>query len=35
MQRFHADNISGAKTPETRQRRIDKSIALFLEGKKR
>ena len=35
LQRFHIDNINGAKTPETRQRRIDKSISLFLEGKKR
>jgi uncharacterized protein YdeI (YjbR/CyaY-like superfamily) len=35
LQRFHADNVNGAKTPETRQRRIDKSVTLFLEGKKR
>jgi hypothetical protein len=35
LQRFHIDNINGAKTPETRQRRIDRSVALFLEGKKR
>ena len=35
LQRFHIENINGAKTPETRQRRIDKSISLFLEGKKR
>ena len=32
LQRFHIDNINGAKTPETRQRRIDKSVSLFLEG---
>lgn len=35
LQRFHADNVNAARTPETRQRRIDKSIALFLDGKKR
>ena len=35
LQRYHADNINGAKTPETRQRRIDKAVALFLEGKRR
>ncbi len=35
LQRYHIDNINGAKTPETRQRRIDKVIGLFLEGKKR
>jgi uncharacterized protein YdeI (YjbR/CyaY-like superfamily) len=35
MQRYHIDHISGAKTPETRRRRIDKSVSLFLEGKQR
>lgn len=35
LQRYHLDNIAGAKTDETRQRRIDKTVALFLEGKKR
>lgn len=35
LQRFHIDNINGAKTAETRQRRVVKSISLFLEGKKR
>lgn len=35
LQRYHIDNINGAKTPETRQRRIDKAIALFQAGKKR
>ena len=35
LQRYHADNVAGAKTPETRQRRIDKAIALFREGKQR
>lgn len=35
LQRYHADNVNAAKSPETRQRRIDKAIALFLEGKRR
>ncbi len=35
MQRYHVDQIEGAKTAETRQRRIDKAIALFLTGKAR
>jgi hypothetical protein len=35
LQRYHVDNINGAKTAETRQRRIDKAIGLFLEGKQR
>jgi uncharacterized protein YdeI (YjbR/CyaY-like superfamily) len=35
VQRFHIDQINGAKTDETRQRRIDKAVATFLEGKKR
>jgi Bacteriocin-protection, YdeI or OmpD-Associated/Domain of unknown function (DUF1905) len=35
LQRFHIDNITGAKAPETRQRRIDKAIARFLDGKPR
>jgi hypothetical protein len=32
-QRRHIDPINGAKTPETRARRIEKSVALFAEGK--
>ena len=32
-QRRHIDNINGAKTDETRTRRIEKSVALFAEGK--
>jgi hypothetical protein len=32
-QRRHIDNINGAKTDETRARRIEKSVALFAEGK--
>ncbi|HJZ37576.1 MAG TPA: YdeI/OmpD-associated family protein [Solirubrobacterales bacterium] len=35
LQRYHADNVAGAKAEATRQRRIEKSIGLFLEGKKR
>lgn len=35
MQRYHIDNINAAKSPETRQRRIDKSVALFSAGKQR
>jgi Bacteriocin-protection, YdeI or OmpD-Associated/Domain of unknown function (DUF1905) len=35
MQRYHVDNIASAKGDETRQRRIDKSVALFREGKQR
>lgn len=35
LQRYHVDNVTGAKTPETRQRRIEKALDLFREGKKR
>jgi antitoxin component of MazEF toxin-antitoxin module len=35
LQRYHVDQITGAKTPATRQRRVDKAVALFLAGKKR
>lgn len=35
LQRFHVDNVNGAKTAETRQRRIEKAVALFREGKQR
>jgi hypothetical protein len=35
MQRYHVDNINAAKSPDTRQRRIDKAVALFLAGKQR
>jgi hypothetical protein len=35
LQRYHVDNITGATTPDTRQRRIDKAIELFLAGKQR
>lgn len=33
--KWHVLNIEGAKTPETRQRRIEKSIALLREGRAR
>lgn len=35
FQRFHFDNVNGAKTAATGQRRIDKAVALFLVGKQR
>jgi len=35
MQRYHVDSIDGAKTDETRQRRIAKAVALFRDGKQR
>jgi hypothetical protein len=35
LQRYHVDNVTGAKTPETRQRRIEKAVSLFREGKQR
>jgi hypothetical protein len=35
LQRYHVDNINGAKSNETRDRRIKKAIGLFLEGRQR
>ena len=35
MQRYHVGNITAAKSADTRQRRIDKAIALFRAGKQR
>jgi hypothetical protein len=35
MQRSHVDNLTSAKTDETRQRRIDKAVELFRNGKQR
>ncbi len=35
LQRYHADSINAAKSADTRQRRIDKAIALFRDGKQR
>jgi hypothetical protein len=33
--RFHVEPITGAKTEETRQRRIEKSVAILHEGRPR
>jgi hypothetical protein len=35
LQRYHIDNVNGAKSADTRQRRIDKAIELFRAGKQR
>lgn len=35
LQRYHVDNVTGAKTAETRQRRIEKAISLFQQSKQR
>jgi len=35
LQRYHVDNVNGAKAAETRQRRIEKTVALFREGRQR
>ena len=35
LQRYHADNINGAKTAETRHRRIEKALSLFKAGQQR
>src|SRR5215469_424947 len=35
VQRYHVDNITAAKSADTRQRRIDKAIALFRAGRQR
>jgi hypothetical protein len=35
MQRYHVDNVNAAKSADTRQRHIDKAIALFVDGKQR
>jgi uncharacterized protein YdeI (YjbR/CyaY-like superfamily) len=35
LQRYHVGNVNGAKSADTRQRRIDKAVALFLAGKQR
>jgi hypothetical protein len=35
VRRYHIDNINGAKTTETRERRIAKAVELFLAGRKR
>ncbi len=35
LQRYHADQVSSAKTEETRDRRIAKAVGLFLAGQQR
>jgi hypothetical protein len=35
LQRYHIDSVTSAKSADTRQRRIDKAIALFRAGKQR
>jgi hypothetical protein len=35
LQRYHVDNVDAAKSADTRQRRIEKSVQLFLDGKQR
>jgi hypothetical protein len=35
LQRYHVDTVVGAKTAETRARRIDKALELFRRGQKR
>lgn len=35
LRRYHIDNINAAKAPETRQRRINKAVAGFRDGKQR
>jgi hypothetical protein len=35
IERYHIDNVNAAKSAETRQRRIEKAISLFRDGKQR
>ena len=35
LQRYHVDNVERAKAADTRARRIDKAVSLFLAGEKR
>lgn len=35
LQRYHVDNVNAAKGADTRQRRIDKAVKIFLAGKQR
>lgn len=35
IQRFHIDNVNGAKAADTRARRVEKTVATFLAGKPR
>lgn len=34
-QRYHVESVTGAKTPETRRRRIEKSVGILREGRPR
>jgi hypothetical protein len=35
MKKYHVGQVTDAKTPETRARRIEKAVALFVDGKQR
>jgi hypothetical protein len=35
LQRYHVDTVTGAKTAETRQRRVERAVELFRSGRKR
>lgn len=35
LQRYHVDQITGARAADTRARRIDKAVELFRNGKAR
>ncbi len=35
LQRYHVGQVTSARTDATRQRRIDKAVQLFLDGKQR
>jgi uncharacterized protein YdeI (YjbR/CyaY-like superfamily) len=35
LQRYHVENVASAKSEDTRQRRIEKTLQLFRDGKKR
>lgn len=35
LQRYHVEQVTSAKAPETRQRRVEKAVALFRQGRKR
>jgi hypothetical protein len=35
LRRYHVDNVTAAKSADTRQRRVEKAITLFRDGKQR
>lgn len=35
LRRYHVDNVNAAKSADTRQRRVEKAVALFRAGKQR